>query len=90
MGNPKRVRRVLVVEDNADTAATFAAMLKLLGHTAEAMTDPRGAVEFAKYFRPDIAFFDIGMPHIDGYQLAQLFRSTSGAKACLPYRHHRL
>jgi CheY-like chemotaxis protein len=80
----KRARRVLVVEDNPDTASSFVAVLELLGHTAAAITDPRGAVDLAKTFQPDIAFFDIGMPHVDGYQLAELFRNTPELKrTCL-------
>lgn len=49
-------------------------LLQDLGHEATFVTDPRDAVRTAKAFVPDIAFLDLGMPHIDGYALARSFR----------------
>ncbi len=68
-------RRVLVVEDNTDTATSFVALLQVLGHTVEYTTDSRNAVALALAFKPDLAFLDIGLPHVDGYQLASLLRA---------------
>ncbi len=66
---------MLVVEDNTDTATSFVALLQVLGHTVEYTTDSRNAVALALAFKPDLAFLDIGLPHVDGYQLASLLRA---------------
>jgi CheY-like chemotaxis protein len=62
--------RALVVDDNEDGAKTFAAVLEVMGHTAAVVTDPRQAVAVALEKRPHIAFVDISMPHLSGYDLA--------------------
>lgn len=59
-------RKVLIVEDNADVAESLAALLRVLGHEALCVTDPRLAVGAALEFSPQVAFIDIGMPHING------------------------
>lgn len=71
---PKRSLRVLVVDDDRDTAQIFAALIEAMHHEAAYVTDPLKAVEVARAFRPDIAFLDLGMPNIDGYALARIFR----------------
>jgi CheY-like chemotaxis protein len=77
---PHAPRRILVVEDNPDTATSFVALLQALGHTAQCTTDSRQAVPLALAFKPDVAFLDIGLPHIDGYQLAVLLRAEPALK----------
>jgi CheY-like chemotaxis protein len=67
-------RRVLVVEDQPEIAEGMAALLARNGHQVKISTDSREALEAAKAFHPDIAFLDLGMPHIDGCELARLFR----------------
>ena len=77
-------RRVLVVEDNRDGAETFVMLLRALGHEVVYTLDSREALALATSFRPDIAFLDIGMPHIDGYQLAAMLRAEPTLKGiCL-------
>ena len=71
--------RILVVEDSVDTATTFAEILKLMGHECRCITDSTLAADAAREFKPDVAFLDIGMPVIDGYQLASLLREQHGA-----------
>jgi CheY-like chemotaxis protein len=78
-----RALKILVVDDNADAADSLAALLKLLGHEVQCVTDPRRAVETALQMNPDVAFLDIGMPHINGYELAAAFRKTFGAMVCV-------
>ena len=73
---PRRTRKVLVVDDDVDTAQTLAVLVRLMGHEAHCVTRPSEALEAAKSLRPDIAFVDLGMPKIDGYALARLFRET--------------
>ncbi len=68
--------RVLVVDDMPDTARTLAALVVAIGHTAEYVTDPRLAVDHAKRFQPELVLLDIGMPHINGYELAPMLRAA--------------
>ncbi len=76
-------RRVLVVEDNLDAAEAMAMLLHEFGYQTAIVNDGHEAVAAAQLFRPDIILLDIGLPGIDGYELARRFRSipeTSGAK----------
>jgi PAS domain S-box-containing protein len=70
--------RVLVADDNADAAFSFASLLELLGHNVQIAHDGSAAFELAVKFRPDVAFLDIGMPGMDGYEVARRLRSTPG------------
>jgi CheY-like chemotaxis protein len=80
---PPSPRRVLIVDDNADSAESLAALLRMLGHEPRSVTDPRLAMDAALEFSPSIAFIDIGMPHINGYELARALRERFGTKLCL-------
>ena len=75
-------KRLLVVDDNADAAVTLAHLLELLGHHATAVMDSRKAIEVAKEVRPQIAILDINMPHVNGLELARLFRAEPELKDC--------
>jgi CheY-like chemotaxis protein len=75
-----RSRKVLVVDDDADTAETLGVLIRLMGHEARCVTRSSDALDAAKSLHPDIAFVDLGMPKIDGYALAQLFRATPELK----------
>jgi CheY-like chemotaxis protein len=70
-----KVRRILIVDDHPDTAQSSATLLKYLGHETHAVTDSRNAVRAAKEFQPQLALLDLAMPHIDGCELARMFRS---------------
>ena len=63
--------RILVVDDNVDAAVTLATLLRALGHVVETAHDAPSAMAIAKTFRPQIAFLDIGLPVMDGYELAR-------------------
>ena len=67
-------RNCLVVEDKLDTAETFVLLLKALGHEAEYVTDPLAAMSAARRIHPDIAFLDIGLPDLNGYDLAKMLK----------------
>ncbi|HEU5321155.1 MAG TPA: response regulator [Methylomirabilota bacterium] len=69
-------RRVLVADDNEDSAETLSLLLQALGHEVRTVHDGRRAVEEAEAFRPDAALLDIGMPGLDGYEVARLIRAT--------------
>ncbi|MFC0676473.1 response regulator [Lysobacter korlensis] len=71
-------RRVLVVDDNHDSADTLAMMLELLGHEARRLYDPQAAVEAVAQFEPQVVFLDIGMPGLNGYELARRLRAAPG------------
>jgi CheY-like chemotaxis protein len=67
-------KRVLVVEDQSDTAESFCSLLSVLGHTARFVTNPLEALTIAKDFRPEVVFLDIGMPALNGWAVVRLFR----------------
>ncbi len=73
-------RRVLVVDDNQDAAALLGEMLQSLGHVVEIANDGPRALELVARFRPEIAILDIGLPVMDGYELAGLLRGRLGAE----------
>jgi two-component system CheB/CheR fusion protein len=68
--------RVLVVDDNVDTARTLSLLLQGLGCMTQEVHDGPPVVETAKSFRPDAILLDIGLPGLDGYQIARLIRQT--------------
>lgn len=69
-----RPRRVLVVDDNIDAAETLAEMLRLLGHEVEVAHDGAAAIAAAAVAPPQVALLDLGMPVMDGYELARRLR----------------
>jgi len=64
-----------VLDDNRDAADTLAMMLELLGHDVRRLYDPHLAVDEVERFDPDLVFLDIGMPDLNGYELAQRLRA---------------
>jgi two-component system CheB/CheR fusion protein len=70
-----RARRVLIIEDNADSADALALLVRSLGHESAVARDGPTALAIAERFRPDIALVDIGLPGMDGYELARLLRA---------------
>jgi signal transduction histidine kinase/CheY-like chemotaxis protein len=70
--------RVLVADDNADAAESLSILLQLEGHEVRVAYDGEQAVRVAGAFRPDLAFLDIGMPRMDGFQAARALRALPG------------
>jgi len=70
--------RALVVDDNADAAELVVEILRAMGHDARAATDGRSALEVAAALHPDLALLDIGLPVMDGYELAAHMRRLPG------------
>jgi PAS domain S-box-containing protein len=70
-------RRILVVDDNADAAATLGELLAALGHEVMVRFDGKSALADAASFRPQVLVLDIGLPDIDGYELARRLRSEA-------------
>jgi CheY-like chemotaxis protein len=71
-------RRILVVDDSQDAAQMLAMLLTEIGHCAEYTTDSRACLGLVRSFRPDIVLLDIGMPHLNGYDVARLIRKEFG------------
>jgi len=73
-----RPLRILVVDDNPASAKTMTMLLKKMGHELATAYDGEGAVETAAGFRPDLALLDIGLPKLDGYEVARRIRKQPG------------
>jgi two-component system, sensor histidine kinase len=78
MEAPPAPRRVLVVEDDADSRDTLGLLLRLWGHEVEVAADGREGLERALAWRPDVAVVDIGLPLLDGYEVAKRVRAALG------------
>jgi CheY-like chemotaxis protein len=74
-------RRVLVVDDNADAAEMLAMLLSLDGHEVQTAGNGPEAIDVARRFRPEVAFLDIGLPGMSGYELAERFRADPELEA---------
>ena len=72
---PLSARRVLIVDDNVDAADSLATLLRLHGQEVNVVYDGAAALASAEAHPPAIAFFDLGMPKMDGYELARRFRA---------------
>ena len=80
----RRSLRILVADDNVDAADTLANLLRAKGHEVRVAYDGEAAVRAAAAFPSDLAFLDIGMPHMDGCQAARALRALPGMeKLCL-------
>lgn len=81
---PSVGRRVLIADDNRDAADSLAILLRMEGHTVTVVHDGKHAVETIESFRPEIAVLDIGMPELDGYEVARHIRQcVHGAQISL-------
>jgi CheY-like chemotaxis protein len=74
LDRPAHVRRVLIVDDNEDAAAMLAEALATYGHVIATAADGPAALTAAAEFQPDVALLDIGLPVMDGYELARRMR----------------
>ena len=72
--------RILIVDDNADSANSLSMVLDSLGHLTRVVLDSREARAAAFDFKPDVAILDIGMPYLSGLDLARKFRETPSLK----------
>jgi len=73
-------RRILVVDDNRDSAESLADLLQLIGHETHTAFDGLAAVGAAAAFQPDVVFLDIGLPKLNGYEAARQIRTQPGGK----------
>ena len=78
MASTPTLRRVLIVDDNEDAAHSLALLLRLIGQDVRTAHDGPAALEVVRDFQPDIAFLDIGLPGMNGYELAKRLRQEPG------------
>jgi CheY-like chemotaxis protein len=76
------IRRVLIVEDNHDSAELLSLLLAREGHETRVAHDGAEAIALAAAFRPNIAFLDIGLPDMSGYDLLSVLRSHPELAGC--------
>jgi two-component system CheB/CheR fusion protein len=77
---PVARRRVLVIEDNEDSADTLRDLFALQGHEAQVAYDGATGLALARDFRPDVVICDIGLPGMDGYDVARAMRADEACK----------
>jgi CheY-like chemotaxis protein len=74
-------KRILLVDDNEDARELLAGLLELQGYRIEAASDADGALEIAARFQPQIVVLDLGLPEVDGWELARRLRKVDGLTA---------
>jgi CheY-like chemotaxis protein len=74
-GSSRATASVLIVDDNVDQADSLAALCRLLGHEVHVAYNGEAALEAARRARPAIAFLDITLPGMDGYEAARRLRA---------------
>jgi CheY-like chemotaxis protein len=74
---------VLVVDDNMDAALTLAELLDLCGHETHVAHDGPTALEVARVYRPEVILLDIGLPGMDGYEVARQIGQEAGLSGAL-------
>jgi CheY-like chemotaxis protein len=72
--------RVLVVEDHEDTATSTALVLRLYGHDVQVASDGRMALQLMDAHAPDVVLLDLGLPKMDGWEVAKQIRSQATYK----------
>jgi signal transduction histidine kinase/ActR/RegA family two-component response regulator len=71
-------RRILIIDDNVDAATSLAEILRLEGHECEVVFSANAALERVSTLRPDFVLLDIGLPDLDGYEVARRLRKIDG------------
>jgi CheY-like chemotaxis protein len=74
-------RRILVADDNVDAAQSLKLLLEMAGHEVHLAHDGRQAIYLAEQYVPELAIVDIGMPKLNGYDVARSIRSTVWGRA---------
>jgi PAS domain S-box-containing protein len=78
---PVRPRRILVVDDNVDAADSLTMLLKLEGHEARAVYGAAAALAAIEAQEPEVVLLDIGMPEMDGYEVARRIRGRNAVRS---------
>ncbi|HEX3775324.1 MAG TPA: response regulator [Polyangiaceae bacterium] len=77
-----RRKKILVVDDDADAAELVSRLLEGLGHEVRRAYAPREAIQIAIEYQPDVAFLDIGLPLMDGFELAAKLSALPELRDC--------
>ncbi|TMH15526.1 MAG: response regulator, partial [Betaproteobacteria bacterium] len=77
---PREPKRVLVVDDNRDSADTITALLLAWGHEARTLYDAESVTSVVEEFQPDVVVLDIGLPKVNGYELARQLRQSGNPR----------
>lgn len=75
--------RLLIVDDNEDAASSLAILLRMRGHDVRVVHNGTAALDVATSYLPDIVFLDIGMPGMDGYEVARRMRQLRGLNSAV-------
>lgn len=78
-----RPQRILIVDDNVDAAESLATLMRLQGHNVEVANQSSAALDIVERFRPAVAILDIGMPGLNGFELAKAVRRRLSRKDIL-------
>lgn len=81
--SPGVAKRVLVVDDNEDSAVSLAALLRLDGHLVAMAHDGQTALAAVERFRPEVMLLDLGMPHLDGFEVCRQVRRSPWGRSIL-------
>jgi CheY-like chemotaxis protein len=73
---PKWPRRVLVVEDNDDGRESLVELLRVEGHEVRGASEGKQAIIEAQAFKPEVVLLDVGLPDMDGHEVAKALRSN--------------
>ena len=73
--------RVLVVDDNTDSADSLTVLLQLVGQQTRVAYEGLAAVEAAEQFQPDLILLDVGLPQIDGFEVCRRIRAQNGSRS---------
>jgi signal transduction histidine kinase/CheY-like chemotaxis protein len=79
--NPPPSRLILIIEDNMDAGDALAQMLELSGHRTRVARDGQSGIALAREIKPDVVLCDIGLPDMDGYEVARQLRADEGLSA---------
>jgi CheY-like chemotaxis protein len=80
---PAATRRILIVDDNEDSATALATLLRMSGHETVTAHDGLAAVAAAENYRPDVLLLDISLPKVDGHEAARRIRRQPWGKEML-------
>jgi two-component system, chemotaxis family, CheB/CheR fusion protein len=81
MKDSEKSRRILIIEDNFDSAETLKALLEMQSHTLEVAYDGKSGIEKSSTFTPEVIICDIGLPgDLDGYDVAKIIRENERLK----------
>jgi two-component system CheB/CheR fusion protein len=75
-------RRVLIIEDQPDTAASLQSLLTLKGHEVRTESDGAAGLALARTFDPDVVLCDLGLPVMDGFSVARAIRTDPALRDC--------